>query len=308
MLINREVLLAKVETTYNTDPTPTESANAILVENISMKPAGARMVERNAVRASLAPLKQIYGGRLVELTFDVELKGSGTAGTAPELDSLLQGCGFGVTIVPSTSVTYAPVSTGFESVTFYYYQDGIRTIITGAIGNMSATCKAGETGKLSFTFTGHVATPTDTAMASPTYSSIVPSVVLGLTFTVDSYAAKIDALSFDMTNEVSTPSSISASDGYGQIRIAKRDVNGTIDPESELVATKDYVNEWVSGADAALTTGSIGASAGNIINISMPAIHYREVTDGDRDGIRTQDISFGAAESSGDDEITIAFT
>lgn len=308
MLVHREVLLAKVETTYNTDSVPVEATDSVLIENVSMKPANVRMIERPAVRASLAPLKQIYAGRLVELTFDVELKGSGTAGTAPELGALFRGCGLGEAIDPGVSVTYEPVSTDFESLTFYYFQDGIRTIITGAVGNMNAVCKAGETGKFNFTFTGHILVPTDTAMASPTYDSTVPVGILGVSFTVGGYAAKIDSFNFDLSNEVSTPPSISASDGYGEIRLARRDVNGTLDPESELVATKDYLNEWVTGVDAAIASGTIGATAGNIVNISMPAVHFREVADGDRENIRTQDISFGASESAGDDEISIVFT
>ncbi|MCK7495178.1 MAG: hypothetical protein MZW92_31855 [Comamonadaceae bacterium] len=44
----------------------------------------------------------------MQLTFDVEIKGSGAAGTAPELGVLLKGCGFGETVVAVTSVTYAP--------------------------------------------------------------------------------------------------------------------------------------------------------------------------------------------------------
>jgi hypothetical protein len=37
-------------------------------------------------------------------------------------------------------------------------------------------------------------------------------------------------------------------------------------------------------------------------------VSYREVSRGDRDGIRTIDLTYGAAESSGDDEATLLFT
>jgi len=308
MLVHREVVLAKTESNYNVDAVPTDSANAILVENISMKSANVRMIERQAVRQSLAPLKQVYGGQLVELTFDVELKGSGTAGTAPELGVLLRACGMSELVSASTSVAYSPVSSDHESATFHYYQDGKLTIVTGARGTFSATIKAGETGKLSFTFTGHMGVRSDTLMASPTYSSIVPAVALGINFTVGGYAAQIDALNFDISNEISTPASISSADGYGEIRISKRDVSGSIDPETQLIGTKDYFTEWVNGTDSVLTTNTIGTSAGNQIAISMPAIHYRDIGDGDREGIRTQDSAFGASEVLGDDEITFLFT
>ena len=61
----------------------------------------------------------------------MELAGSGTAGTAPRYGALLQACGLSETIVASTSVTYAPVSSAFSSATIYFNNDGIRHILTG---------------------------------------------------------------------------------------------------------------------------------------------------------------------------------
>jgi hypothetical protein len=40
----------------------------------------------------------------------------------------------------------------------------------------------------------------------------------------------------------------------------------------------------------------------------MPAVTYRDVSPADRDGIAGLDLPFGAAESSTDDEVSIAFT
>jgi hypothetical protein len=58
----------------------------------------------------------------------------------------------------------------------------------------------------------------------------------------------------------------------------------------------------------ALTTGAIGGTAGNILTVTMPALSYREAAPGDREGVRTMEMSYGAAESSGDDEVSLAFT
>ena len=75
MIINREVILVKEEVTYNTDPVPTEGANAVLVENPAWQNEGLRMNERPAVRSSIGQLQHVYGGMLRTVTFDVELKG-----------------------------------------------------------------------------------------------------------------------------------------------------------------------------------------------------------------------------------------
>ena len=80
MLVNREVILAKIEGTYGVDSVPVAASDAVLVENIGWSQEGLRMNERPAVRSSLGMLKHIFGGRMMTLTFDVEMKGSGAAG------------------------------------------------------------------------------------------------------------------------------------------------------------------------------------------------------------------------------------
>ena len=308
MLKTRQVILAKAESTYNTDPTPVVGTDAVLVENLAFSYDGARMAERAAVRASLGKLKPIFAGTLGQLTFDVELKGSGTAGTAPELGPLLKGCGFSETIVATTSVTYKHASSGHSSLTFYYYIDGLRYIMTGARGSVSLSLQTGATGKLSFTFTGHVATPTDTALGVATYNATVPPPVIAGAFSLDSYSAVIAKLECDWGIEIAKPDNLSATDGYGEIRITGRNVTGSVDPAATLVAAYAWVTKWKSSASYALATGTIGATAGNRYAVSMPAVTYTELGEGDREGILTTDLKFVAAESTGDDECSLAFT
>lgn len=307
MLKNREVLLAKIETTYNTDPTPIAS-DAVLVENLSWSNEGLRMNERPAVRANLGKLKKIFGGRLLTVTFDCEIKGSGSAGTAPEIGALLRACGMDETIVASTSVTYTPVSTGHESCTLYLYRDAKRFIVTGCRGNASFNLETGAQGKVSFTLTGHVSAETDTAMITPSYDSTVPVPVLSAGFSWDSYAAVISKLAFDMGNTVATPPNMNAADGYAAVQITGRDVTGSFDPEDTIVATQNWLADLVAGTSGILTTGVIGSTAGNRYQISMPATYIMDATPGDRDDITTYEIAFGAVESSGDDEVSLAFT
>ena len=304
----RKLLLAKIESTYNVDPTPTPASDAVLVEDLTWANEGLKMIERPAARPSAGSLQQIYGGRLVTVSFNCEVKGSGAAGTAPEIGQLLRACGLGETIVASTSVTYAPVSTGYESVTMYVYEDGKRIIVSGCRGNVSFTMAAGDKVMAAFTMTGHVAAQTDVALPSPTFDSTTPEPYIGGAFTIDSYSAIISALNFDLGNSVSNPESVSGADGYGEVYITMRDVNGSIDPLDELVATEDYIGNFTAGSTMALASGAIGATAGNILNITMPAVYYRDASSADRDGLASLDLPFGAAESTTDDEVSIAFT
>ena len=65
MLVNREVILAKIEVTYGTDSVPVAATDAMLVENISWAQEGLRMNERPAVRANIGMLQQVWGGALM---------------------------------------------------------------------------------------------------------------------------------------------------------------------------------------------------------------------------------------------------
>lgn len=308
MLVNREVITAKVEGTYNVDAVPTGASDAVLVESPSWSNEGARMIERANVKATLGKDQSVFAGSLKSISFEMEIKGSGAAGTPPEMAALLRGCGLGESVVASTSVTYTPVSTGHESITIYYYSDGILHKITGCRGNVSFNMEAGGVGKASFTFTGHNADVSDTALVSPSYDVTVPAPVINVPFSIGGYSAVINALSADLSNGLATPSDISSSDGFGEVIITSRDVAGSFDPEQVLKATKDYINEWEQSVAMALSCGVVGSVAGNRYQIAMPAVYYREVGPGDRDGLRTFEISYGAAESSGDDELSLIFT
>jgi len=307
MLKKRSVLLAKLEVTYNTDSTP-GVGDALLVENLSISNEGLRMHERSGPKNTMGPKSSYYGGHLRSITFDMNLKGSGTVGTAPEAGVPLQVCGFDETIVASTSVTYAPVSESISSATFYYYEDGKLRKLTGCRGNVSFNGEAGGPMKASFTITGHDAGESDASLISPTFDATVPPVFKNSAFAFDSHAAVISKLAFDMGNTIATPASVSASDGFGEIRITDRNVTGSFDPEQVLIATKDYEGFLSSDSTVALDSGVIGSVAGNKLQITQPACRATDVSFAERDGISTYEISYGAYESAGDDQVAIILT
>ena len=315
MLVNREVILAKTEVTYGTDSVPVAGTDAMLVENIGWSNEGLRMNERPAVRASLGQLQQVFGGTLRTITFDVEMKGSGidpsSTATPPEFAPLLRACAMTETITASTSVGYQPESDPalHESITIHYFQDGLRYILTGCRGNVSFNWETGALPKMSFTFTGHIATPTDVVLPDPTVLAVVPVAVIAAAFTIDGFAAIVNAVTLDMSNTLAMPPDMAATDGFGEVQVTARDPNGSYDPEAELVAVDNPFADLIGDLALALSIGPIGTVAGNIIDIDMPAVSYRDQSPGDRDGIRTYEIPFGAAEATPpDDELVILFT
>lgn len=312
MLVNREIVLAKEETTYNTDAAPTASANAMLIENPAWAFDSQRMLDRPAVRTSFGKLQKIFGGTLKMISFDVEMKGSGTAGTAPELGPLLKSCGLTETIVAVTSVTYAFSSTlsDYKSLTIWYYQDGTVHKMTGCVP-MSASFNAdvGSTPKWSFSFAGHDSGRTDLALATPTYASTAPVPFIGATFTIQSYAAIVSKLSLDFGLSAAKPSSVNATDGFGQLLITGREPTGSIDPQDTIVATHDWLGKFKTGASGTLTTGTIGSTAGNRWAMSVGKLYYDAPSPGDASGIRTLSVPFNITdETTVNSDISIVFT
>ena len=151
--IRNTAILAKLEVTEGTDSVPTGSANALLVSELSINPLNAQNVDRALIRPYFGGSEQLVGTSFVEVSFTVELAGSGTAATAPAWGVLLRGCGFAETV--STFVAYTPdTPSNQRSLTIYYYDDGVLHKLVGAKGTFTLAGGVGERPALQFSFTG----------------------------------------------------------------------------------------------------------------------------------------------------------
>lgn len=311
MLDKRAVLLAKDEATYNTDSVPVAGTDAILVEDLTWAFANSRMYQRNPVRSSLGKLKPNYAGTLITVSGKAEIKGSGAAGTAPEIAPLLRASGFAETISGGVSVTYKPSSsqTVHKSSSMYFFDDGLRLIMTGCRGKTTFDLSVGKAALMNFEFTGHFVSITDQALPSATYDTTVPVMLVNVPFAVGAYSAVINKLAFDMGVELAMPENIAATDGYGEVQIVGRNITGSFNPLRVTVASKNFISDWQTGAALALDTGLIGGTAGNRLQVTMPAITYTEVARGNQNNVGTYENKFQAAETAtGDDEVSMVFT
>ncbi len=310
--ISNEVIFAKIETTVGTDSVPVAATNAILVRNPKLSPEGLRMPDREAIRASVGQLQTPYGGQLKRITFECEGKGSGAAGTAPEIGPLLRACGMGETVVGATSVTYLPISTAHESVTIYYFEGGRkRHILTGCRGTVSVRVEAGGLMIFSFELVGHVAGPSDQTLPSPTYNSTVPRTALNMAVAINSVSAIVArSWAWALNWTITTPPSIGAADGYGEVILTKRNVTGNILIESELVSTLDLDTLLSGGTRFAFASGTLGSSAGNRIVVSTPSgsTYVTNPEHDEGDGLRLRNVMLAVDDSTANQELSIAFT
>ncbi|MDH5738729.1 MAG: hypothetical protein OEY77_00220 [Nitrospira sp.] len=309
ILSNRVVLAGKEEAVEGT----AETLVGADANNLIMEPkfeADIPMFVRKFLDNSLSPYVDIATTQAGAIAFKVEVKGSGTAGTAPACGKYLKACGFGETVVASTSVTYAPISAlaSIPTMTLATYRDGLRKLITGARGNMKYAGKSGEPGMFEFEFAGVGSDVTDVALPTPSgVETTIPFPLLSAAFSIASFQAFVSQLQFDMANTLQRRGDINQSTGFISTLLTAREPKGSFDPEDELVATHDFYGRW-KGNTTGVLTWKHGLTAGNIVTFNIPKAQYTKIAEGDRNGIATLNSDFGMKRTAGNDELSIAFT
>lgn len=310
-MVRNRILLAKEEAIYGTDPVPTVAANAVNPMNLKVNWQGD-LLERDIMRGNISPLSPVVGKRWVDVTFDLELKGGGTKGTAAKMGDLLEACSMAESASAGSSVTYTPTSSSQKSVTLYIYDNDTGSAvlhkITGCMGNFTMKLTAGQYGVLSFSFKGIYNAPTDVALtAAPTYESTTPPIVESCTFTINSLSTLIaQELSLDIGNEIASRDDINSASGLKGFIIANRKGKGSFNPEAILVATYGFWDDWTGATQRALSC-VVGSASGNKVTITAPKVTIDSIADADRERILTRDIPFSLGQNAGNDELVLKF-
>lgn len=308
--VKQQALWAAVETTYNTLAT-IAGTDVVEVENLKPNPTQAlRIIERAIIRNSLAPDKHKYAGSLFGFSFDCEVKGGGTAGTAPRIGRLFLACGMKETIVASTSVTYEPESDTslHDSLSFVYKEGPNLRKVTGCRGTVSMAAESGGRVMASFTFIGHIESEAEASAPSQTPETTTPPIFIGADVQAGATAITIGRLQVDLGNTTSPAPDPNADDGFGEVRVPARKVVGSFDPEALGISTKDFIGELRNSTEFAVQTGVLGTTAGNQVAISLPVCLYSSQAHGEREALLIYEMGFGAYPDSGDDDVAIQFT
>lgn len=303
-LTRKRIILAKIETTYGTDPTPTGAANAIVVRNnIDPKPLNADMVSRGLVRSYLGASDQLVAGQHSMIDFEVELQGSGTAGTAPAYGPLLRACGLSETVSVGTKVDYKPVSTGFESVTIYFNMDGVQHKMTGCRGTVQFDMTAKQIPFMKFSFVGLYNGPTDTALPTPTYTGFKTPLVVNNTntsgFSFFSYSGIMQSLNINLNNTVNHRTLV----GSDYVQISDRQSSGSVVFEAPAIASLDVFSAAIANTLGALAI-THGTVSGYKVQFASSTVDINDPTYSDSDGVNMINCPFTLVPGTGNDEFT----
>jgi hypothetical protein len=309
LLLRKRLILIETESTYATDATP-DGADAVLVRDLNITPQQSDVVSRDLIRPYLGASEQLLANTRVECTFSVEFAGSGTAGTAPRYGKALQACGLSETVAAGTSVTYAPVSSNFSSVTIHYNIDGVRHRVTGCRGTFVLNANVGEIPTIDFAFTGIYNAPEDSALPSVTYADQVPPLIFknGNTdsFELLSFSGCLQSVTLDVGNNLVYRDLIGCTK---EVLITDRASTGTVVIEMIPIADKDYFAAALTDQSLGNLTFQHGTTAGNIIDFSSTKVDIGDLSYSDQDGIAMLRLPYTTVPSTaGNDEFSLVYT
>ena len=308
LLTRKRVILIEAESSYGTDPNP-GATDVVLVRDLSITPQSSDVVNRDVVRPFLGASEQLLANTSVEVSFSVELAGSGAAGTAPRYGAALKACGLSETVSSGTSVTYAPVSSSFSSVTIHYNTDGVRHKVTGARGTVVLNASVGEIPSLDFTFTGIYNAPDDSALPSVTYGNQATPLVFKngntTSFQLLSFSAALMSLSMDLGNSTVYRELVG---GTKEVIITDRAASGSVSIEAVALSSKDYFAAALTDSSLGNLTITHGTAAGNIVSLSSAKVDIGDVAYGEADGIQMLEIPYTLVPSASGNELSLVFT
>jgi hypothetical protein len=312
LLTRKRLLLAKIEQTYGTAPT-FAGTDALLVSNLEVSPLEVELLDRELIRPYFGNSEKVVGQRMVSVSFDIELAGSGAAGTAPRWGNLLRACGFGEGVVAATSVTYTPASAAIISVSLDFNADGNRHLVTGCRGTATFNLSTGEIPKISFEMMGIYNAVTKATPLTPTFGDQAAPVVVNSQNTTGvsafSFNSCMESFSLNLNNENPFRQLAGCTQ---QVLVTDRAPSGELVIEAPLVGSGTGEKDFFA-AVSAQTLGAIvwqhGQTAGNIVTFNAPTCNLDSPSYADSDGVMMLNLPFmPVPTAAGNDEFTLVLT
>lgn len=361
-LMRRGVILAKVESTYGQDASPT-NVDGVLC-SVPMVSFQANRAERDFMRGSISPYGFAVGAIQQTLQFTTELKGpndSSNPDTPTHIDALMRACAmeaYNVVVVPVSGVTgtfeegetvtggtstksgvflrlvddkmhlkdvtggfsdgetftggssgatatvgsnanadkrreYSPMSdpNTMESVTLYYYLDGILHKMVGARGSFAVNFNVNGFPSITFNMTGIFVDPSDSSNpTNVTFLDHFPPRCLDANLTVGGYLLSgVETVDWNMANNVVPRPGINSQTGLTGVVVVTR--NPTFNTVCDLadLATFNPFSTFKNGSKV-MVWSEIG-TLGNRAAIYCPEVQLEAPGYTDRQGVASYTLS-----------------
>lgn len=312
--MRKTAILFALETVYGDDAVPTGGANALLVSNVNINPLNAQNVPRDILKPYFGASEELVGTAYKEVSFDVELQGSGTKGTAPAWGPLLRAAGFAELVTAAERVEYNPVTDGMESGSLYAYADGVLHKLLGARGMVKLKKVVGSIPTLSFTFYG--LDGGETAAANPaitlsnwkvprvvTNANTLP-IVIGGVYAAGAVSGGTEYTSQGLESDVGNDLKHTPLLGDESVDITDRSATGSLSLDLTPAQEVAFMADVRATGKKSLWL-SHGVADGLRVGIFAPAVQFTTPSYGDVNGRRLCKFNVRLTPVAGNDELII---
>lgn len=290
------VIAAKPEAVYGTDAAPTLAADAVLTRNFSTTPLEVDQIDRNLDSGGkYGATRQKPSNARIRSSYEVELAGSGAAGTAPAWMKLLAAAGMKAPVLAadvSATQTFALPTDPKGSLTEYsWVGDQLRKAL-GQRGSFTLDFTAGQLPFASLTMTGLVPAVTPREVQVPAAADftdwIEPLEVNNENslFTLDGFGAVTRSFRI----EAGVNANLRSLMGARYIRSGNHNATARAVIEAPSIAAKDYLAKLAVG-DLAAWAITHGTVAGNIIEATGAKAQITAIAEQEEDDVLMFDIS-----------------
>lgn len=238
----------------------------------------------------------------------IEIAGSGTAGTAPNIDALYELCGLLGTNDPGVSEIYAYNATlGHTASTVSIYQgDALLQDCLAPAGNLTINGEVGKPLMASFDMIGQWTAPTEAASAVVLATSADAPILKAATMTLDSDDLVWRSFELALGNVLTERPDASETNGIAVPLITDRQNRMKLVAEVPAIAT-NYWTDWNASTKLAFNL-VVGATAGNIITITCDLYIGAAPVITEVEDLYLVELDCEISDIAADDQLAIAFT
>lgn len=308
MVDARRVIAAKTEATYGQDALPTLAADAVLTRNYSTTPLEVDRIQRNLDNQRYGATRTAPSNHRATSAYEVEIAGSGTAGTAPAWMRLNNACGMALpTLTAATSAVqrFAPPSAVPGSLTEYDWVDNQLRRKVGQRGTFRMMFGAGNYPYFSYDMLAMLPlNPRGVEVPGTANLSnwVEPREVndANTLLTLGGFAAVTRSLEITANVAVNLRSLI----GGRYINRGNQGVTGRVIAEAPSIAARDYLSSLSNGEllSLSLTHGTV---AGNIVAVNAAAAEITSISESVEDDKLMFNIELSLTTHGGADDLII---
>lgn len=306
----QKVILAKKEAVYGTDAAPTTAANAFVTRGFTAEPIVVDNLARNLDIPTRGRSRTAPTNRRTTFAFEVELTGSGAAGTAAPFMELLEACGMAAPeLIAGVSAVqrFAAEGAALSAITCHHWIGPERVRALGSRGTFSIDFTAGAYAFAKLDMTGLLppspAVDATAPVGAPDFSRFQQPLEVNTEntdFTLDGYALVLKSFTADIGADIKPRNLV----GANYIQRGNHAVTGRIVGEAPALGDKNYYQTLDEGDEIGIQLIH-GTTSGNIVQLDSAHLEILKIARAEEDDRLMLDISFGLNVSAGQDDLII---